>query len=148
MKDIKQFMFAANPRQKKTVKTKSGLFHSLHRIDLVNPLIFFWSGKKNNPVFMRKFLNKKKSAARWIKAGDGISQLELQQVHLRGECRPCLFHTRKARATRGKKPRFHENNGGPNGCFSGICWGMKIFLPSYTRDHNKTIKRIPINQPG
>eukprot|EP00434_Breviolum_minutum_P017071 symbB.v1.2.015062.t1/scaffold1116.1/size136988/5 len=30
---------------------------------------------------------------RWVKPGDGPSKLEL---HLRGECRPCLFHTRKA----------------------------------------------------
>mmetsp|Transcript_103514 Transcript_103514/g.144189 ORF Transcript_103514/g.144189 Transcript_103514/m.144189 type:complete len:122 (+) Transcript_103514:78-443(+) len=33
---------------------------------------------------------------RWIRAGEGPSRLELHQLHLRGECRPCLFFSRKA----------------------------------------------------
>jgi hypothetical protein len=33
------------------------------------------------------------TCARWVKPGEGPSQMD---KHLRGECRPCLFFTRKA----------------------------------------------------
>lgn len=108
-------------------KHKSWLFHSLHLRSIVNPLFFLGRGKKttNNPVFKKRIPQQEFLAARWIKAGDGISQLELQQVHLRGGCRPCLFHTRKA----GRFPRKQNR-------VSWKQWAQTVVFQGFVGDEN------------
>ena len=140
MKDINQFMFAANRRQKNSEKITKVDFSIRCTLDLVNPLFFLERGKKNNPVFKKRIPQQEFLAARWIKAGEGISQLELQQAHLRGECRPCLFHTRKA----GRFPRIQKTeqwkvHGVQTVVFQGFVGDAKIPTQLY-RDHNKPLK--------